>query len=191
MRTLKVKLTESGIDSLIHDLEAYRDSLDSKVELFTAKLLELGIARAESVPGISGEFGTHKMERFVWYSKELNPSKDGCLGVLVGTGRTFNVTWGENGEKSGSLNALQAIEFGTAAKALPVQTRFGVTGGRGTNSYYGHSDDSRWYFANGKDSEGRLIWKKATAITPTRPMAQAANEMISQINRVAKEVFGQ
>lgn len=191
MREYKTELSINGINKLINELSKYKESLNTKTELFVAKLLKAGISCAESIPGISGETGSHQFEQYVWYSKELNASKDGCLGVMYGHGTTLNVTWGADGDKSGSINTMIALEFGTAGKALPAQTLFGVTGGQGTNSYYGHADDTVWYFANGKDNKGNLIWKKATAITPTRPMMNAANEMISQIYTIAKEVFSQ
>lgn len=185
MREFKVDLSESGINKLIDDLNEYKDSLDDKAELFVQKLLDIGITRAESVPGISGSLGTHKFERFVWYSKKLDRNKYGCDGILFGQGRTFNVTWGASGEKSGSINAMMALEFGTAGQAIAPQFKFGVYGGRGTNSFSGYADSDEWYFIDGKEL------KKATAITPTRPMMQAMEEMISQMNKIAKEVFSQ
>lgn len=189
MRKYKATLNTKSIDNLIKDLTEYKDSLDDKMEEFVNRLLDVGIKTAESVPGISGSLGTHKFENFVWYYKEFEKSVDGCIGIMVGQGQTFDVTWGENGEKHGSINALAAIEFGTAAKALPKQKKFGVVGGYGTNSYYGHEDDAVWYFANGKDANGKLVWKKATAVTPTRPMNQASLAMMQDIKKIAREVF--
>lgn len=190
MRKYKATLNTKSIDNLIKELTNYKDSFDSKMEEFVNRLIDVGIKTAENVPGISGSFGTHKFENFVWYYKEFEKSVDGCIGIMVGQGQTFDVTWGKDDEKSGSINALMALEFGTAGKALPRQEKFGVVGGQGTNSYYGHEDDDVWYFADGKDENGRLIWKKATAITPTRPMVQASDAMVREIKKIAREVFG-
>jgi len=190
MREFKVDLSESGINKLIDDLNEYKDSLDDKAELFVQKLLDIGITRAESVPGISGTFGTHKMENYVYYTKEFEQSIDGYDGFIVGVGMEFDVTWGAHDEKHGSLNALKALEFGTAGLALPPTNVFGVTGGQGTNSQYGHANDTEWYFLE-RDANGKVVRQTATAIKPTRPMMQAMEEMISQMNKIAKEVFSQ
>ena len=188
MRKYKMNLTTRSIDNLIDELNDYSNSLDDKVKIFVDRLLEIGVKTAENVPGIPGTFGSHKMENYVSFYKELDVEKDGCHGVMLGVGETFDVTWGERGEKSGSINALLSLEFGTAALAVPKTTKFGATGGKGTNSRYGHQDDAEWYFAIGKDENG-MIWKKATAIHPTHPMMKASDEMLRQIKKVAKEVF--
>lgn len=190
MRRLKADLTVNGIDNLIKELEDYRDGLDAKCEEFVKRLLDIGITRAESVGGISGTFGTHKMENYVYYTKEFEQSIDGYVGFIVGVGTEFDVTWGAHDEKHGSLNALKALEFGTAGLALPPTNMFGVTGGQGTNSQYGHANDTEWYFLE-RDANGKVVRHTATAITPTRPMLNAAEEVIKQINKVAKEVFRQ
>lgn len=190
MRKYSATLNTNSLDKLIKDLEEYKDSLKYKTEVFVSRLLDVGVKTAENVPGIDGTFGSHKMENRVSYYKELDPQEHGCYGVMVGFGDTIYTKWGEHGEKSGSINAMMALEFGTAGFAGSKTTMFGVTGGRGTNSKYGHENDILWYFAIGRDEDDNLIWKKATAIAPTRPMLQASEEMQKQIVKIAKEVFG-
>lgn len=180
-----------SIRKAIKDLKAYKRDLHNKTALFVSRLLEVGIQVAEEKgAGESGTFGTHQMENYVWFSKKLEKDKDGCHGILMGKGATLYSEWiGEGGEKrSGSINSMLAMEFGTAGLALPKQDRFGVTGGRGTNSKYGHENDVVWYIL--VEENGKTFWKKATAITPTRPMHNAMIEMQEQVKTIAKEVFG-
>ena len=183
--------SRKSIQKAIKELKAYKRDLHQKTELFVKRLLDVGIETAEKFgAGESGTYGTHKMERYVWFSKKLEPDKHGCHGILMGKGATLYSEWiGEGGEKrSGSINSMLAMEFGTAGLALPKQDRFGVTAGRGTNSQYGHENEVLWYIL--VEENGKTFWKVATAITPTRPMHNAMIEMQDQIKAIAKEVFG-
>lgn len=190
-RTIEISLNTASVKNAIASIKYYRDGLASKTEEFVARLLDVGIERADSVPGISGTTGSHGFEQYVWYAKEVEPKKYGCHGIMFGGGRDIDVTWGLDGEKMGSINTMLALEFGTAGAALPPQEAFGSYGGQGTNSYNGHADDLVWYFAIGRDKKGKPIWKKASAITPTRPMFEAAQEMLEQYYTVAREVFSE
>ena len=191
MTKIKMSLTERSIDDAIKQLTAYRDSLQGKIRCFVEELLDLGITTAEEVKGMPGTYGTHKMENFVTFSKQLDPMQYGYHGIMLGVGTTILANWfGLDGEKrKGSINALLAIEFGTAIAALPATNMFGGSGGRGTNSKYGHSDDSDWYFIEGFDAEKRPKLHHATAITPTRPMFEASQEMLLRIEDAAKRAF--
>lgn len=183
--------SRKSIQKAIKELKAYRNDLERKTELFISRLLDVGIEVAERYgAGETGPYGTHKMERYVTFSKKLESDKYGCKGILMGKGATLYSEWiGEGGEKrSGSINSMLAMEFGTAGLALPKQDRFGVTAGRGTNSKYGHENDVLWYIL--VEENGNTFWKTATAITPTRPMHNAMIEMQEQVKAIAKEVFG-
>lgn len=201
-KTIKVKLSQSSIRDAIRELEDYRDSLEVKTEEFVERLLEVGIECAQNVPGIGGSTGSHGFENRVSYYKEIEPGIDGCHGIMVGTGETIEEKWYTfNGEERfGSINTMLALEFGTAATAEGGE-RFGFSGGSGTNSVTGgyFADSTLWYFVDDyqeilDEETGKTVikrsWKKATSITPTRPMTQASQEMISQIKTIAKEVFG-
>lgn len=192
MRKFKATLNTASINNLIKQLQSYRDSLPDKTQRFVDALLDKGIVVAEQNKGMGGTYGTHKMENLVTFSKKLDASQYGCHGIMLGVGETIYAKWfGIDGEeRTGAINAITAIEFGTAEKALPPTEMFGGSGGRGTNSKYGHKDDTDWYFIVGFDENKKPIYKHATAIKPTQPMAKASTEMVAQIRKTAKEVFG-
>lgn len=194
MRTYKATLSMRALDKLIGDLKDYRDSLGAKMEALVNRLLELGIETAQHhSTDVPGRYGTHKMGQYVSFKKEIKAADGSCTGLLVAMGDTLDSVWyGPDGEKRyGTINAMMALEFGTAAKAVSVRESFGVTGGQGTNSQYGHENDLEWWIAESLDSNGKPTdWKRATAITPTRPLMHAGNEMASEIANAAREVFG-
>ena len=180
---------------IAEQLYEYADSLDDKNERFVKTLIDKGIKVAEQYSvDIEGEFGTHKMGRLVTFSSKVDANTNGVVGYLIGEGQDVESEWvSPSGEeiRSGSINSLLALEFGTAGMALPPQEAFGGVGGQGTNSFYGHEQDLVWYFNTGEvNDKNKAVWKKATAIQPTQPMFHAVTEMINLIEETAKEVFG-
>ena len=197
-RTISLELSVSGIRSAIKELEEYRDSLPSKTKEFVDRLLDVGIETTDKITAFGGSYGTHGMENRVHFYKELDHGVTGVYGVMVGVGDIIQATWlnSDGIEQQGELSAILALEFGTAGLAVPPTTEFGGSGGQGTNSTTGGFYDNAldWYFitdiqVDPVTGEEKKIWKHATAIHPTRPMLQASNEMISQIYKIAKEVF--
>lgn len=193
MRKFTATLNTESIDNLIKDLTEYKESLSEKTQRLVDELLDKGIARAETVKGKPGTYGTHGMEKYVTFTKELDVDKYGCYGMMLGVGSVIESKWYslEEKERNGSISSILALEFGTAATALEATSMFGGHGGRGTNARYGHENDTDWYFITGFEADGRPIYKHATSITPTRPMMNAANEMIAEIYKTARRIFSQ
>lgn len=189
------RIISGTLAEIAEQLYEYADSLDDKNERFVSLLIEKGIKVAEQYSvDIEGEFGTHKMGNLVTFSSKASNGTDGVVGYLIGEGQDVESEWvSPKGDeiRSGSVNSLLALEFGTAGMALPPQEAFGGVGGQGTNSFYGHEQDLVWYFNTGEvNDKNKAVWKKATAIQPTQPMFHAATEMINLIEETAKEVFG-
>ena len=147
---------------------------------------------------VDGALGTHKMGSHVSFFAKPVETADGIVyGVMIGTGDDIVGEWYAN-DGNGNyipqkdvINALMAIEFGTAAMALPPTEAFGVLGGRGTFPALYHEDDYAWSIITKIDSNGKPIeWKSATAIQPTRPMYYAGLEMYQKIKQTAIAVFG-
>ena len=189
-----------SLRALQKELERYRDSLQGKMELFIELLLNEGIRVAfEKSKDISGALGTHQMGRFVFYDYEPIETSDGKVyGVMVGYGkdipaRTYYVNDGHGNYTpitENSINALMALEFGTAAMALPPTTAFGVRGGQGTLSKYGHDSDFAWKIITRLDGKGKPIeWQDATAIQPTQPMYNAGLAMYQKVKEAAITAF--
>ena len=189
------RIISGTLAEIAEQLYEYADSLDDKNERFVKTLIDKGIKVAEQYSvDIEGEFGTHKMGRLVTFSSKVDANTNGVVGYLIGEGQDVESEWvSPSGEeiRSGSINSLLALEFGTAGMALPPQEAFGGVGGQGTNSFYGHEQDLVWYFNTGEvNDKNKAVWKKATAIQPTQPMFHAVTEMINLIEETAKEVFG-
>lgn len=190
-KTLKVNIfSVNSLENLKDDLKAYRNSLDDRVRAFVDYLLSVGIETAQSVVSeTDGEpYGSHQMGRYVTFTKKIEDTSLGCRGILIAKGETLESKWfrsdGEDGvsEMHGAINALLAVEFGTAAYGLPPY--------KGTNSQSGHANDTDWWFAKGVDKNGKLTdWQHATAITPTRPLHRAFIEMEKQVEEAAKRNF--
>ena len=175
-----------SLEELKSDLKTYRDSLDVRCMNFVNDLLAVGIECAERlVSETDGEpYGTHKMGRYVEFTKQdAELTELGCKGLMIAKGQTLQSEWfktvdGKRAEKvQGSINALLAVEFGTAIYSI-----------KGSSAQ--HASESDWYFARSVDEDGKPTnWQHATAITPTRPMHNAFLEMEKQIEEAARRNF--
>lgn len=197
--TVNVFSTKS-IRQLKKELIKYRDSLEGKCMTFIKRLLDEGISAAQqNATGESGTFGTHKMYKYVSFTAEPVETSDGVVyGVMVGSGQDIKGTWYENDgsghytQVSDTINALLALEFGTAAQFIDpssVFTKSDISVSRGKN---GHQNDMGWYIITGLDDKGKPNeWKFATSIKPSQPMYKASLAIMEKIVTVAKEVFGE
>ena len=198
-KTLKANaFSVSSLKELQKELKAYRDSLQGKMEKFITLLLKEGVTTASlKSSDISGPLGTHEMGKHVFFGAEPVETKDGVVyGLMIGTGDDIVGEWyvndgnGNYYPQKDVINALMALEFGTAAMALPPTEAFGVLGGRGTFPALYHEDDFAWHIVTKIDSKGNPIeWKTATAIQPTQPMYHAGLAMYQKIRQAAITVF--
>ena len=179
--TLKVQLSESSIRKAISELHKYKDALNDKQTLFAERLAERGITVArEHSKDVGGIFGTHRMGQFVTFEKRVEVDGSTCKGLLIGMGDEVysKISQGR------SINALMALEFGTAGLAIDSW--------KGSNSESGHENDLVWYAKVEADDyyqTGKWYYKLLSAIRPTRPLYEAAMKMRMDIVEVAQEVF--
>ena len=187
-----------SIKALQKELKEYRDSLQGKMERFIELLLKEGVTTAcEKAVDIDGALGTHKMGTHVFFCSEPVQTSEGVVyGVMIGTGDDIVGEWYQNDgngryvPQKDTINALMALEFGTAAMALPPTEAFGVLGGRGTFPALFHEDDFSWKIVTKIDSKGNPVeWKTATAIQPTQPMYHAGLAMYQKVKQTAYAVF--
>ena len=184
-----------SLEAFKKSLIDYKKSLPDRIQAFLDALLEEGIrvARAE-VADTSKPYGTHQMQDFITFSKKVDYDSTGCYGILRAEGQTLQSKWYRSGAKgdeaeevNGSINALLAVEFGTAAFAIPAPNG---KGGQGTNSKGGNAGKADWYFARGVDDDGNPTdWQHATAIKPTRPLHKAMLTMQEEIDTIARRYF--
>lgn len=186
--TLNVKLSQKSFKNAAKQVRLYAKSIKDKNKVFVEALLEKGITVArDNATDVSGTFGTHKMGKLVTFTKEFETSENGYSGLLIGMGQNVFSKISEGR----SINSLLALEFGTAALALPPQEAFHGRGGQGTNSMTGHSGDMVWFALVETEVNGKVVkkWKKLSAITPRRPMYNAFMEMQQGILEAAKLAF--
>lgn len=173
-KVIHVKLNSKSIKDALKELDDYKKWLDLKTIELTERLVELGIEVAEehSVDR-GGIFGTHLMGQYVSFEMKVEGNVHGATRILVGFGDDVasNVSLGR------SINALYALEFGTAALGLAPY--------KGTNSQAGHEDDLTWYAYDEETKSYKLL----SAIMPTRPMHNAYLQILDSVQSVAKEVF--
>ena len=167
---------QDTINQAIKELEMYRDSLLSKSDLFVHRLAEIGVEAAEiALANAEGDSGEPR------FSMIFNTSEGIVEGQIIITstphvdkeGRVFypHLAW-EFGAgiyfNNGNINP-EASEFGMGVGSFPKQT---------------HALNDYWWY---RDEEGVLHLSKGTEAA--MPMYKASVEIITQIDRIAREVF--
>jgi len=173
-KTIRFKLSASEITRAIKEVNAYRDSLQGKCELLCTELLNMGVSVA------SAKIGESPLGKYVAIRTTIKPKKNGCKAMLIATGSTKETDYG-------SVNTLLLIEFGAGihynSLANPKAGEFGM--GVGTFPNQTHAFESGWYYPT---EDGKWAWTQGTKAT--MPMYSADIEMLMNIRRVAKTVFG-
>ena len=179
---IKIDLSTSGIQQLQKQLNDYaKNTLPQQAKLFIEKLAELGIK--------VGMQNTGEYKDYIVFSLEnLSVSNKGCKGILVAKDlqqitKEWNVKEGTHDE---TISPILMAEFGSgwlfdSAWNVPVN---GAS--QGALNKYGHAlDPNGWYWV---DMDERL--HHSIGELPTYPVYKAYVEMKNNINKIAKEVFG-
>lgn len=181
MKKLAISLNTKSIESAIKELEKYKSSIQIKNKLFVERLLDVGITIAQQNVG---NFGKH-----ITFSKEVKGSTH-AIGFLIATDEPITVEWivSEDGDtKTAEVSPLLMAEFGSGKLA---EVLFKISGvGRGTFPGQTHAFEDTWSFKK-KDKSGNDRWFTSSGVAPTHPMYFADMEMIEQIDKIAREVFG-
>lgn len=201
MATRKIEVNAFSVSSVANlrkQLEEYRKSLPHRIENFVSALLLEGYETAyATVADDQKPYGSHRMQEYITFSMKIEEEGNGVKGILraIPT-QVIQSKWyrsdesGQVEEVTGSINPVLAVEFGTAAFALPPQERFGGRGGQGTNSKGSKADSAYWYIATRVNEDGKLDgWKPASAIKPTRPLHNAMLAMENDIETLARRYF--
>ena len=178
MKTIYASISkQESILKAIKELEEYRDSLLPKTEIFVRRLAEIGVEAAEIA--VAGGEGDSDKPRFSFLFNTIYGEVDGQI-IMTSTphvdkdGRVFypHLAW-EFGAgifyNNGNANP-KAHEFGMGVGTFPDQKN-------ALNDYW-------WY----RDETGNLHLSKGTEAT--MPMYKASVEIITQIDTIAREVFG-
>jgi hypothetical protein len=176
MKQIQIKLNSNSIKKAIKELTEYRESLAQKNELFVTKLLELGIEVAQEKVG--------KFGKYISFSKEVDGTLY-CVGYLIAKDSEKIISQWEtkDGIREVEVSSLLMAEFGSGKNAKVLFDIDGV--GQGTFPGQTHAFSPPWHW---KGLDGK--WYSSSGVTPTHPMYHADMEMIEDVKRIAKEVFG-
>lgn len=178
MKRINLKLDDKSIKNAIKELEDYKVSLKSKSERFVSRLIDEGIKVAYQHLG--------RYEGYVEFTKEIDNQSTQCVGLLIGKdSKPFISTWKyKGGEKSVEMSGILMAEFGSGWLANVIWNVGGV--GQGTFPGQTHAFDSQgWWWT---DTNG--VKHHSRGEEPHYPMYFADMAMLSQIDMIAREVFG-
>ena len=164
-----------NLDVLIDYLEDYKNGLDAKARMVSEKLADLGISIAQR--NVGGGLG-----KYVTFSKQIGNEEV----MFCASSDLITVTWDtKDGVRSADISPVLMCEFGAGQYAdNPFDNLQGI-GGRGTFPNQTHADDPNgWWYHNDTG------WHHSYGIHPTQPMYHAYIGMLEDVEKVAREVFG-
>ena len=165
---IEIELSKASVDSAIAQLKEYLQSLNDKNALFVKRLAESGIPVIdEKIEGSAGDADKYhdtqiKIHSYGDYSEAtLTVSGQDILFIEFGSGIHYN---------EGS-SATHAGQFGYGVGTYPGQT---------------HAFDPKgWWYKDETGAPQQSYGQQATA-----PMLQASHEIIANIRKIAREVYG-
>ena len=178
-RRIDVSLSVKSVLQAQRQLKAYIDDFQRKCELFVSKLAEVGIFTGQSTVG---NFG-----KYITFYYQTSIEQYGAKAILYAENTELIVSeWrqADGSVSSAEVSPVLMAEFGAGQKADNAHASpFGM--GTGTFPGQTHANDpSGWWYM---DLDGQ--WHHSYGVTPTEPMAQAAEQMRAMINTIAKGVF--
>lgn len=173
---ITLNLDRKSIKKALRELKAYENSMRLKTELLVSRLLDEGISVAYQHIG--------KYKGYVEFTKVIENGQKQCIGMLVGKdSQPFYVSWlFMGGVKTVVVSGLLMSEFGSGWLANVIWDVPGV--GQGTFPGQKHAFDKRWFW---RDVQGNLHSSRGEE--PHYPMYFADMTMLSQIDKIGREVF--
>ena len=183
---LKAKLSSGSLKQMADDLLSYKDGFINNLRIFRQELGYKGIrvAMSSASQGFGGQYIMFEMtdsenqtvlvaretsqilSEWLYYGEVVQAWVSPLLMAEFGSGK-YAVTWVDS-----TGNSTPTLSDGT-----PV--------GRGSFPDQRNAFKDSWWYMDLSQN-----WHQASGITPTRPMHNAVIEIITQVERTAKEVFG-
>lgn len=162
-------ISASGLRKLKQDIERYNDSLTYKCQMLVQRLAQIGVEVARvQIADFDAIFTTELLQSI--HSEYGGAIKNGAVYfVVASSGHAIFVELGTGivGEKSPYPGPIQATYAQGSTIHLTKDGKYG---------WFYPGDDGRWYFTEGM---------------PSRPfMYNTTLELMAQIPRIAKEIFG-
>lgn len=175
-KILKADLSVQGIRKLQEDLRKYQNDLTRKCRLLAKELAEIGVNVAEA------RIGESPLGKYVSIQTDISEEQAGCKAVLIATGEV------KKSDGYAPFNTLLAIEFGAGIHynqtPNPNADKFGL--GVGTFPGQIHAFEDGWYYWDDKAQE----WRYTHGVKATMPMYHADMEIIQNVVKKTKEIFG-
>ena len=173
---IKADLSVKGIDSLIRELQKYKDDLPNKCKKLVSELLQRGVEVSKA------RISDSPLGKYVTVTTNISSEKMGCKGILLAKGAVKE----QDGYEPFSI--LLSIEFGAGVHFNPTPNPLSAEMGYGVGTFPGQvhaMEPGGWYFW----SEEKQQWIHSYGVKATMPMYSADMEIIQNIVKVAKEVF--
>lgn len=174
-KVIRGNMSSKGIQSIIDQLQDYKQDLHRKTELLCQRLAEAGLTVAQTAVGES------PLGKTITLRIQMEPRPDGCKAMLVAAGQTKSNDYG-------TVNTLLLVEFGSGIRLNPVDNPKAGEFGMGVGTFPGqiHAfDPDGWYYW-GEDEK----WHHTYGTKATMPMYNASVAIRQQVAIIAKEVFG-
>ena len=176
---IKSDLSVKGIEIVKKKLIQYRDvELPRKCKEFVERLLQSGVSVSRE------KIDESPLGKYVTVTTDISADKMGCKGILLAKGAVKE----QDGYDPFSI--LLAIEFGAGAHfnstpnpIIGSEFPYGV----GTFPGQTHAYEDMWFYWDENTQE----WKPTHGVKATMPMYSADMEIIQNVAKVAKEVFGE
>lgn len=176
-KVLKSDLSVSGLNDIKRQLLQYKDELPIKCEKLVSKLLQSAVAVSQA------RISESPLGKYVTVTTDISADKMGCKGVLLAKGEV------KEQEGYAPFSILLAIEFGSGVHSNPtpnpiISSEFPY--GVGTFPGQTHAYQDMWFYWDENTQE----WKPTHGVKATMPMYNADMEIIKNVVKFAKEVFG-
>ena len=178
-KVFKSDLSVNGIEALKSQLLQYKDSLPVKCETLVSRLLRSGVSVSQS------KISESPLGKYVTVTTNISADTMGCKGILLAKGAV------KEQEGYAPFSILLAIEFGSGVHFNPtpnplISSEFPY--GVGTFPGQVHAFQSEgWMYWDEKAQE----WRHTYGVKATMPLYNADMEIIQNIVKIAKEVFGE
>ena len=173
------ELSVKGIEALKRQLLKYNDALHTKCEKLVSRLLQSGVAVSQA------NISESPLGKYVTVTTNISADKMGCKGILLAKGAV------KEQDGYAPFSVLLAIEFGAGVHYNPtpnplISSEFPY--GVGTFPGQVHAFQSEgWMYWDDKAQE----WRHTYGVKATMPLYNADMEIIQNIVKIAKEVFGE
>ena len=176
-KKISVDLSIKGLNDLKRQLLQYKDELPTKCEKLVSRLLQSGVAVSQA------RISESPLGKYVTVTTNISADKIGCKGILLAKGAV------KEQEGYAPFSILLAIEFGAGIHFNPtpnplISSEFPY--GVGTFPGQTHAYQDMWFYWDENTQE----WKPTHGVKATMPMYNADIEIIQNVVKFAKEVFG-